>query len=70
MTTNWKTAFAAALCVAAYSQLGLAQVSQATILVVDLENQVQYQEDTSDPSKFATNPNIHPQYCQETLTQP
>src|SRR5438132_8191284 len=34
------------------------QAAPATILVVDVENIVQYHEDISDVSKFATNPNI------------
>jgi len=52
---HWKTALAAALCVAASSQPGLAQVPSPTILEVDLDNKVQYHEDASfDPSKFAT----------------
>jgi hypothetical protein len=38
MTANWKTA----LCAAAYSQLGLAQVAPATILKIDTENYVVY----------------------------
>src|SRR5437870_2815776 len=58
MTTNWKTAFAAALCVAAYSQLGLAQLAPPTILQIDVENVVNYQLDTSDISKFASDPNV------------
>jgi len=40
--------------------LGWAQGPPATILQVDIENWVQYIEDTSDPSKFATNPNATP----------
>lgn len=37
-----------------------AQSAPATILVIDVDNNVEYQEDTSDPSKYATNPNITP----------
>ena len=38
-----------------------AQTIQPTILQIDLENKVQYREDSSlDPSKFATNPGIVP----------
>ena len=33
------------------------QAAPTTILVVDVENLVEYYEDTSDVSKFATNPN-------------
>src|SRR5579862_4603254 len=36
------------------------QNAPATILQVDIENWVQYVEDTSDVSKFATNPNPTP----------
>ena len=36
------------------------QTPPPTILVVDIANNVEYQEDISDPSKFATNPNITP----------
>ena len=55
---HWKTALATALCAAACSQLSLAQVPPPTILQIDVENVVQYQVDTSDLSKFATNPNV------------
>jgi hypothetical protein len=36
------------------------QAAPASILVVDVDNIVQYHEDISDVSKFATNPNITP----------
>src|SRR6266480_2970621 len=58
MTTNWKTAFAATLCAAAYSQPGVAQLAPPTILQIDVENVVNYQLDTSDISKFASDPNV------------
>src|ERR1700692_3158147 len=54
---HWKTALAAALCAAAFSQPGLAQVATPSILQIDVANNVLYQEDTSDVSKFATDPN-------------
>lgn len=54
---HWKTTLAAALCAAACSQLGLAQGAPPTILQIDVENLVEYYEDTSDLSKFATVPN-------------
>jgi len=38
----------------------LAQVMPTTILVVDVENQVSYVEDTADATKFATLPNATP----------
>jgi uncharacterized protein (TIGR03437 family) len=46
--------------VAAGLQLGPghAQVLSPTILEIDVENIVQYHEDTSDFTKFATNPNV------------
>ncbi len=53
----WKAALAATLCAAAFSQTGLAQVPPASILQIDVANNVLYQEDTSDPSTFATAPN-------------
>src|SRR5579864_1068491 len=54
----WRTALAAALCAAAFCQPGLAQVPPASVLRIDVANNVLYQEDTSDVSKFATNPNV------------
>ena len=36
------------------------QTAAPTILVIDVDNNVEYQEDISDPSKFATNPAITP----------
>ena len=55
---HWKTALATALCAAACSQLGLAQVAPPSILQIDVANNVLYQEDTSDVSKFATDPKV------------
>src|SRR5262245_33504418 len=54
----WKTALATALCAAACSQPGLAQGPRPAILVVDLENRVEYYEDVGDPTKFATDPGV------------
>jgi len=54
----WKTAFATALCALACSQLGVAQVAPPSILQIDVANNVLYFEDTSDLSKFATDPNV------------
>jgi hypothetical protein len=48
---------AAALCAAAFSLPGLAQVPPASVLRIDTVNAVVYFEDTSDVSKFATDPN-------------
>ena len=53
-----KTVLAAALSAAACSQPSLAQSPASTILLIDLENSVQYNEDISDPSRFATDPNV------------
>ncbi len=52
----WKAALAATLCAAAFSQTGLAQVPPASILQIDVANNVLYLQDTSDVSKFATDP--------------
>ena len=52
----WKAALASALCAAALSQTGLAQVPPASILQIDVANKVLYLEDTSDVSQFATAP--------------
>jgi uncharacterized protein (TIGR03437 family) len=48
----------AVLSIAVYCTHGLAQVAPATILEIDVENIVQYHEDTFDVSKFGTNPNV------------
>jgi uncharacterized protein (TIGR03437 family) len=55
---HWKTVLATALCAAAFSHPGLAQVAPPSILQIDVANNVLYQEDTSDVSKFATDPNV------------
>jgi hypothetical protein len=55
---HWKVVLATALCAAACSQSGLAQVLPPVILQIDTENQVQYLEDISDVSKFATDPSV------------
>jgi len=52
----WKRAFATALCALACSQLGVAQVAPPSILQIDVANNVLYLQDTSDVSKFATDP--------------
>jgi hypothetical protein len=53
-----KTALAAALCAAAFSHRGLAQVPPSTILRIDTANVVLYLEDTADLSKFGSDPNV------------
>ncbi len=55
---HWKTALATALCAAACSQLGLAQVTAPSILQIDIANHVLYLLDTSDFSKLGTDPNV------------
>jgi hypothetical protein len=55
-TTRHNT-LAAALCAAAFSLPGLAQVPPASVLRIDTVNHVVYFEDTGDVSKFATDPN-------------
>jgi len=52
----WKTALTAALCAAALSQTGRAQVPPASVLRIDTINAVNYDEDTGDVFKFATDP--------------
>jgi hypothetical protein len=47
-----------AICAAACSQPGLAQVAPPSILQIDLANNVLYTPDTSDLSKYATDPNV------------
>ena len=46
------------LLLAAYCTLGQGQIPPATILEINVENSVRYQEDISDLSKFATDPNV------------
>src|SRR5258708_5806309 len=55
---HWKTVLATALCVGACSGLAFAQVAPPSILQIDTANHVVYFEDTPDPSKFATDPNV------------
>ena len=54
--SRWKAILAAVLCAGAFSQPSPAQVAPPVILQVDVENYVVYFEDTSDVSKFATDP--------------
>ena len=51
---------AATACAAALSQSSVAQAPQASILQIDVANNVLYDEDVSDVTKFATNPNVTP----------
>jgi hypothetical protein len=53
----WKTALATALCAAACSQVGLAQVAAPSILQIDIANHVLYFNDTSDVANYGTDPN-------------
>src|SRR5947209_7788267 len=57
---HWKTSLATALCAAAFSQPGPAQAPSPAILTLDVQNRVRYYQDTSDVSKFATNPAMTP----------
>src|SRR5436305_10295363 len=54
-----KTALAIALC-AACTQFSSAQVAPPVILHIALTNNVLYFQDTSDISKYATEPNVTP----------
>lgn len=58
--TPWrgKTAMAMALCAAACALPGLAQVAPPTILQIDVADVVLYSQDTPDPLRYATDPNI------------
>ena len=53
-----KTTLAVALCAAVCSQFSSAQVAPPVILQIDLTNSVLYTQDTSDISKYATEPNV------------
>src|SRR6516164_3546451 len=55
---HWKTALPTALCAAAWSQLGLAQVAAPSILQIDIANDVLYFNDTSDVANYGTDPNV------------
>jgi hypothetical protein len=57
MVMKAKVIAMAVLLVAVYCTLGKGQASPPTILEVDVQNVVRYFEDTSDLSKFATDPN-------------
>src|SRR5579872_4682228 len=58
MSTHQKMCLAAAFCAVIPWAGGQAQVPPPAILEIDTENVVQYFEDTSDVSKFATDPNV------------
>jgi uncharacterized protein (TIGR03437 family) len=55
---HWKTALATALCAAAFSQPGLAQVPPASVLRIDTANAVAYFQDTGDVTKYALDPGV------------
>ena len=55
---HWKTTLATALCAAACSRPGLAQVAAPSILQIDTADVVLYLGDTTDVSKFGTDPNV------------
>src|SRR5262245_58003219 len=52
------TALAVTFCAAAFSQPGLAQVPPVSVLRIDTGNVVFYNQDTTDVSKYATDPNV------------
>jgi len=54
---HWKTVLATALCAAAFSQPGSAQVAPPSILQIDIANHVLYFNDTSDVTNYGTDPN-------------
>lgn len=58
MKTYWKTGLAVALCTAAWTQPGRAQVAPPSILQIDLTDHILYFEDIADPARFATEPNV------------
>src|SRR5437762_800042 len=58
MNRNAKTLAMTVLLVAACRNLGRAQAPPPTVLEIDVENLVVYNEDTSDFSKFATIPGV------------
>src|SRR5690348_7540531 len=53
-----KVAILTSFLAAGYAQRGLAQTASPSILEIDVQNRVQYFEDSGDPSIFATDPNI------------
>src|SRR5207244_2218466 len=58
MIRKLQTHALAVLWMAVYCTLARGQGTPATILEIDVENFVQYVEDTTDLSKFATDPNV------------
>jgi hypothetical protein len=58
MITRRTILFVAVISMALCCRAVYGQVSSGVILVVDVENYVLYAEDTPDPSKFATDPNV------------
>jgi len=56
MHSNHKSLIAITLWSLGSWNMGLAQVAPSTVLQIDTENQVQYLEDVSDVSRYATDP--------------
>ena len=56
-SVHWKTVFANALCAIAFASRTDAQMPSST-LQIEFENNVQYNQDTSDVSKLATDPGV------------
>ena len=54
MLLRTRTTLIVLLCAAACSRWGQAQTAPTAILTIDVQNAVRYDEDISDPSKFAT----------------
>src|ERR1700743_3501125 len=48
------------LLIGLHCTLALGQQAPPSILTIDVNNVVEYQGDISDPSKYATNPNVTP----------
>ncbi len=53
MKSHWTHRVLTAACIAAFCKVGIAQVSPATILKIDLQNFVQYNQDEPSYAKFA-----------------
>jgi hypothetical protein len=57
---HWRSALATALCAAACCQPSWSQVAPSSILKIDLADFVVYSQDSGDPLKYATEPNVTP----------
>lgn len=68
MTRKLETVATAILLAALSYRSGLGQSAPATLLQVDIENWVEYVDDTPDTSKWATNPNPTPASVPKNFT--